>query len=80
MNTKLTLRLEENLIRAAKRHAGTLGKSVSQMVADYFYLLDTHSMDNKQPLTPIVASLRGSLKGSGVDEKTYKRYLEDKYL
>jgi hypothetical protein len=50
------------------------------MVADYFYLLDTHSMDNKQPLTPIVASLRGSLKESGVDEKTYKRYLEDKYL
>jgi hypothetical protein len=80
MNTKLTLRLEENLIRAAKRHAGTLGKSVSQMVADYFYLLDTHSMDKKQPLTPIVASLRGSLKGSGVDEKTDKKYLEDKYL
>jgi hypothetical protein len=50
------------------------------MVADYFYLLDTHSMDKKQPLTPIVTSLRGSLKGSGVDEKTDKKYLEDKYL
>lgn len=80
MNTKLTLRLEENLIKAAKRHAGMLGKSVSQMVADYFYLLDTRSTDKKQPLTPIVASLKGSLKGSSVDEKTYKRYLEDKYL
>jgi hypothetical protein len=80
MNTKLTLRLEENLIKAAKRHAGMLGKSVSQMVADYFYLLDTRSTDKKQPLTPIVASLKGSLKGSGVDEQTYKRYLEDKYL
>ena len=80
MNTKLTLRLEENLIKAAKRHAGTLGKSVSQMVADYFYLLENDSMDKKQPLTPIVASLKGSLKGFGVDEKTYKRYLENKYL
>ncbi|MCA1795424.1 MAG: DUF6364 family protein [Desulfotignum sp.] len=80
MNTKLTLRLEENLIKTAKRHAGTLGKSVSQMVADYFSLLENDSMDKKQPLTPIVSSLKGSLRGSGVDKKDYKRYLEDKYL
>ena len=58
MNTKLTLRLEENLIKAAKRHAGILGKSVSQMVADYFYLLENDSMDKKQPITPLVSSMK----------------------
>ena len=80
MNTKLTLRLEADLIRSAKKHASTMGKSVSQMVADYFYLLDKKSSKEKQQITPIVKSLRGSLKGSGVDEKDYKNYLEDKYL
>lgn len=80
MNTKLTLRLEEDLIRSAKKHASIMGKSVSQMVADYFYLLDKKSSKGKQQITPIVKSLRGSLKGSGVDEKDYKDYLEDKYL
>lgn len=80
MNTKLTLRLEEDLIRSAKRHASIMGKSVSQMVADYFYLLDKKSSKGKQQITPIVKSLRGSLKGSGVDEKDYKNYLDDKYL
>jgi len=43
MNTKLTLRLEEELIKSAKNHANIIGKSVSQMVADYFYLLDKKS-------------------------------------
>ncbi len=80
MNTKLTLRLEEDLIKSAKRHASIMGKSVSQLVADYFYLLDKKSSKRKQQITPIVKSLRGSLKGSGVDEKDYKTYLEDKYL
>ncbi len=80
MNTKLTLRLEEDLIRSAKKHASIMGKSVSQMVADYFYLLDQKPSKDKQQITPIVKSLRGSLKGSGVDEKDYEKYLEDKYL
>ncbi len=80
MNTKLTLRLEEDLIRSAKKHAGIMGKSVSQLVADYFYLLDKKSAKKKQPITPIVKSLRGSLKGSDVGEKDYENYLEDKYL
>ena len=80
MNTKLTLRLEEDLIRFAKKHASIMGKSVSQLVADYFYLLDKKSSKGKQQITPIVKSLRGSLKGPDVDEKDYKNYLEDKYL
>ena len=35
MNTKLTLRLDEELIKSAKIHASQYGKSVSQMVADW---------------------------------------------
>ncbi len=81
MNTKLTLRLEEDLIKSAKKHAKIIGKSVSQIVADYFYLLDKNDSSNKLiQITPIVKSLKGSLSDSGLDGKDYKEYLEDKYL
>jgi len=39
MNTKLTLSVEEDLIRKAKAIANERGKSVSQMVEDYFLSL-----------------------------------------
>jgi len=80
MNTKLTLRLEEELIKSAKIHANIIGKSVSRMVADYFYLLDKKKLKKPIELTPIVKSLKGSLKNTDIDESDYKSYLEDKYL
>ena len=80
MNTKLTLRLEDELIKSAKNHANIIGKSVSQMVADYFYLLDKKSLKKPIQLTPIVKSLKGSLKNTNIVESDYKSYLKDKYL
>ena len=80
MHTKLTLRLDDELIKSAKKHANIIGKSVSQMVADYFYLLDKESLKKPVQLTPIVKSLKGSLKKTNIDESDYKSYLEDKYL
>lgn len=80
MNTKLTLRLDDVLIKSAKNHANIMGKSVSQMVADYFSLLDKKSVKKPIKLTPIVKSLKGSLKNADFDENDYKSYLEDKYL
>ncbi len=80
MNTKLTLRLEEELINSAKKHASLIGKSVSQMVADYFYVLDKKSFKKSDKLSPLVNSLKGSLKDNNIDENDYKSYLEKKYL
>ena len=77
---KLTLRLDEKLIRSAEIHAGALGKSLSQMVADYFYLLDRKRSDEPFEPTPTVKSLKGSLRGADVDEGDCKSYLENKYL
>ena len=76
MHTKLTLRLDEDLIRRAKVFASSNGKSVSQVVADYFALLGREAGD--VPITPAVRSLRGVLWGADVDD--YHGYLEDKYL
>lgn len=77
MNTKLTLRLDDKVIASAKRHSAESGKSVSQMVSDFFTLIDSRHSDVE--ITPRVRSLRGALAGSGLDESDYLRHLEEKY-
>lgn len=79
MQTKLTLRLDDQLVRAAKRHAKQAGCSVSQMVADYFAAIA--SADSHQStLAPKVSRLMGAIEGTGVDEADYRAYLEEKHL
>lgn len=78
MNTKLTLRLDESLIASAKKHSAESGRSISQLVADFFALMDARGAGVEA--TPRVRSLRGVLKGSGLDESDYRRHLEDKHL
>jgi len=77
MKTKLTLRLDDKLIASAKRHSAESGKSVSQLVSDFFALIDAE--DSDVDITPRVRSLRGVLAGSGLDESDYRRHLEEKY-
>jgi hypothetical protein len=80
MQTKLTLRLEETLINQAKAYAKHRGKSVSQIVADYFALLGSDTQPVGQEVGPITQALRGALRGAGVDEQDYRKHLEEKYL
>ncbi len=80
MATKLTLRLDEKLIKEAKGYAAKRGKSVSALVADFFYVLRKGEKSSEKAASPTVASLRGILKGRGVDEDDYKRHLKEKYL
>jgi hypothetical protein len=80
MQTKLTLRLEEDLIEQAKLIAKQSGKSVSQMVADYFAAMSVRAVVEKG-LPPITASLQGCLAQEIIDDKQdYRDYLEQKYL
>ncbi len=78
-STKLTLRLEEALIKKAKAYGRRSGKSVSQMVSDYFRFLGNRETIQEE-LAPITRSLRGSLRKSRVSMKDYRRHLEEKYL
>ena len=79
MNTKLTLRLDDGLIRNAKRYSTKSGKSVSQLVADYFALIDSGEDVPGPEITPRVRALIGSLKGATATEEDYRQHLEDKY-
>lgn len=80
MQTKLTLRLEEQLIEEAKSYAARAGKSVSQIVADYFRLLTSEKSSVNSSYAPITQSLRGLLRESKLDEKAYRKYLEERHL
>jgi len=80
MQTKLTLRLEDQLIEQAKSYAAQAGKSVSQIVADYFKMLTSEKPNLTSSTAPITQSLRGLLRESNLDEKDYKKYLEEKHL
>jgi len=79
MNTKLTLRLDEHLIERAKGEAEKRGKSVSQMVAEFFGSLGSASTSRSE-YPPLTASLFGVLRKKSLVESDYKRHLREKHL
>ena len=80
MITKLTLRMDDNLIESAKEYSAKTGKSVSRIVAHLFEIIKNEKLNKEETLTPTIRSLKGILKGKQVDEKDYKKYLDEKYL
>lgn len=79
MNKKLTLRLDDRLIDRAKRYSDRSGKSISQLVSDYFALIEAEETISGTELTPRVRAMIGSLKGASITEEDYLKHLEDKY-
>lgn len=80
MNTKLTLRMDETLVEKGKFEADRRGKSVSQMVADFFDSLSTSNQHAAKNLPPLTASLVGVLKGHRMNVDVYREHLREKYL
>lgn len=91
MPTKLTLRLDEQLIRQAKLYATQQQASVSQLVADYFRQLKVGSATPsvqeadgaayQRELSPVTRRLRGLLSGSGLQDErqAYRDHLAEKH-
>lgn len=80
MQNKLTLRLDDRLIAEAKAYSRRRGKSISQMVADYFKTLASPAAEKDSELTPIVRSLKGRLRGSAAGAQDIRKHWEAKYL
>ena len=49
MQTRLTLQMDDKLVALAKEHTKKRGKSVSQLVADYFKFLDRLEKSKQKP-------------------------------
>ena len=83
--SKLTLHVDDHLIKAAKEEASARHTSVSKLVSDYFRVLSAKPSGKLEqaPLPPITASLLGCIRGadSGVEDPVmaYVDYLEDKH-
>jgi hypothetical protein len=81
MQAKLTLRLEEKLIKSAREYAKSQHKSLSQIVAEFFSIISSKRISKKNvPLGPVTSKLVGSLKGASLTEDDYKEHLIRKFL
>ena len=79
MQTKLTLRMDDRLIRFAKKYSAETGQSVSKMVADYFQGLEAKRNGGEEEVGPITKSLNGAFEGGEDDPEAYTDYLMEKY-
>lgn len=79
MDTKLTLKLDADIIEQAKTYAKQKNTSLSKLIESYLGLL----IDTKetQDVTPLVKSLSGVINlPENVDyKKDYKKHLLNKY-
>ncbi|MBM4341510.1 MAG: antitoxin [Deltaproteobacteria bacterium] len=81
MATKLTLRLDENIIRNAKHAARVRGVSLSQMVSGYFQAVSTGKR-GKIEATPVLAEISGVLRPKTDAKKllgNYRKHVVEKY-
>ncbi|MCH7397234.1 DUF6364 family protein [Belliella sp. DSM 107340] len=78
MNIKLTLTIEEEVIKRAKEYAKAKNRSLSDVIENYLKTLTkVDSQEKDKKLSPIVKSLKGSFKlpKEGMD---YKKELRDR--
>jgi hypothetical protein len=75
MTTKLTLTLDDKVIRGAKRYAKAKGRSVSELVESYFKSITEIEGNQSNELTTSVKSLMGSFKAP--KDFDYKKILLD---
>lgn len=80
MDTKLTLKLNEDIIEKAKEYAKAKKTSLSDLIENYLQKLTDDKKSNKT-ITPLVKSLSGviNLPKDYIDKKDYTDYLTNKY-
>jgi antitoxin component of RelBE/YafQ-DinJ toxin-antitoxin module len=81
MTAKLTLRLDNTVIKKAKNTAQRRGVSLSRMVEDYFKSV-ARQQENPLAQSPVLSEIAGVLSGRNDVGKLiaeYKKHLTEKY-
>ena len=80
MDTKLTLKLEQNIIEKAKDYAKSHRTSLSKIIENYLQKI-TNDNEEKDKITPLVKSLSGiiDLPKDFDHKKGYSDFLVNKY-
>ncbi|WP_295673329.1 DUF6364 family protein [uncultured Mucilaginibacter sp.] len=82
MTTKLTLTVEEDVIRKAKSYAKQTGRSLSELIETYLETLTEEHQGTGVQISPKLKKLAGSIKlPANFDEKKeLDAYFENKHL
>ncbi|HEY1040143.1 MAG TPA: DUF6364 family protein [Bacteroidia bacterium] len=80
MDTKLTLKLDEDIIEKAKDYAKSKKTSLSVLIENYLQKITTEKK-RKKKITPLVKSLSSiiELPADSDPKKEYANYLTNKY-
>ena len=81
MNTKLTLTIEQSIIKRAKSYAKGKGRSLSDIIENYLKAITTEQRV-EDDISPLINSLRGSFKApeSFDYKKELSKGLSEKYM
>ena len=82
MTTKLTLTIEQQIIKKAKEYAKIRGRSLSDIIENYLKVVVDEITDMETEIAPLAKSLKGSFKKhSDFDyKKQLTNRLREKYL
>lgn len=82
MNTKLTLTIEQSIIKKAKSYAKSRGRSLSDIIENYLKVITKEELKSNSEITPLVKSLRGSftVPANFNYKKELIKGLSEKYL
>lgn len=81
MDTKLTLKLDQEIIEKAKNYAAKQKLSLSRLVENYFNSLTSGELNNGLEISPFVKSLSSGIQiPADLDYKKERNdYLDQKY-
>jgi replicative DNA helicase len=81
MNTKLTLTIEQAIIKKAKKYARQKGRSLSDIIENYLKIITKDKSKSDIEITPLTKSLKGSFKApANFDyKKQISKGLSEKY-
>lgn len=79
MDTKLTLKLNKEIIEEAKKYAREKNISLSKLIESYLERLNRPAVS--EPITPLVKQLAGTgtLTANGDARAAYQKHISDKY-
>ncbi|TDB64123.1 DUF6364 family protein [Arundinibacter roseus] len=80
MSTKLTLTLEKEVIEKAKEYAHEQKRSLSNLIEEYLRSITEGKEAKDIELTPLVKSLKGSVKIPESGSFDEKQILEDELI
>lgn len=75
MDTKLTLNIDGEVIKKAKKFAKSRGRSLSDLVESYLRMISDKQPDDQEELSPKVKALKG--KFTLPDDFDFKKELAD---